>query len=132
MSTHVVATASFPQGGPLHGASAGSVQSLLKVTAEFALRCMGRSARIPQTFDLGSEASRSQKPHRHLSSGIRTTEQTSWLSSRTPQDLEQLDVRVRPIKLEPGAIHDIPNPACATDSPRLTQKRPLVRSASSG
>jgi hypothetical protein len=61
-----------------------------------------------QAFDSGySAASWSLQPHRHISSGIRPTEQTSWLSSRLWRF--KLDARVRQIKSEPGAMHNVPN-----------------------
>jgi hypothetical protein len=62
-----------------------------------------------QAFDSGySAASWSLQPHRHTSSGIRPTEQTSWLSSRLWRF--KLDARVRQIKSESGAMHNVPNP----------------------
>ena len=45
---------------------------------------------------------------KHLSSGIRPTEQTSWLSSR-PYQL-QLDAWARQIKSEPEGMHAVHNP----------------------
>jgi hypothetical protein len=59
-------------------------------------------------FDSGySAASWSLQPHRHISSGIRPTEETSWLSSRLWRF--KLDAWVRQIKSESGAMHNVPN-----------------------
>jgi hypothetical protein len=65
------------------GAIAGSVQGLLEMTAALGMapRYFRRPVGNQGLFDSGFEASRSQKPHRRLSSGIRTTEQISLLSS---------------------------------------------------
>jgi hypothetical protein len=76
------------------------------IKSGFTPRRSFRSVRNQEAFDSGSESSRSLKPHRHLSSGIRPTEQTSWLSSR-PYRFEQFDARVRRIKSETGAMHNI-------------------------
>jgi hypothetical protein len=51
-------------------------QSVRPITASVFCRSVGNQ----RVFDSGSEASRSPRPHRRLSSGIRPTEQTSWLS----------------------------------------------------
>ena len=65
-----------------------------------------RSAENQQIFNSSPEASRPLQPPRRLSSGIRPTEQTACCPPAS-SDFGQLDGRVRQIKSEPGAMHNI-------------------------
>ena len=64
-------------------------QSVRPITASVFCISVGNQ----RVFDSGSEASRSPRPQRRLGSGIRSTEQTSWLSS-CPYQFQQLGEQV--------------------------------------
>jgi hypothetical protein len=69
--------------GPIYGSGDDHLCLSLNESATQAELYFRGSVENQQVFDSGySAASWSVQPHRHISSGIRPTEQTSWLSSR--------------------------------------------------
>src|SRR5437868_8595907 len=92
--------------------SGGERPTRLRIVAERrhgssgAVSYFRRSVENQQIFESSSEVSRSLQPPRHLSSGIRLTEQTACCPP-APSRFGQIDGRVRQIKSEPGGAHNI-------------------------